>query len=320
MISMRLSLKVLPLLLIIIADIFYHFLESNPNDCPNGFFRLKPSDTCQQWLTCSDFDDMTALTLLSRGVVKKIYLYKYNDNYVIVSKLSDRRYADDFLQSQHILRQLSPNPFIVQLIGWCNEDVLITEYHAFGDATRLASILTETFQSNNFSVRLDLCLNYIRIIDFLHNSPIGVRVMCDSNTLEKTLSQYLVTNELGLVLNDLDALPQVVNEGVKCGPRQLFGQFVAPEQLWPYDRPFDDNAMKGYDHKTDVWKIPDVCHWFLTLGRNDSQFNSSVQRIERSLRNTIDGCKRADPRDRPSAREVLQSYSKVFEIFLAKIT
>ena len=316
MISRHLFLKLLPLLLFTIANNLYNYLNTTADECPNGFFRLKPNDSCQQWLNCSDINDMTPLTLLSRGLVKKIYLYKYNDNYLIVSKLSDGKYAEDFWQSHHILKQLSPNPFLIQLIGWCNDDILITEFHPFGDANRLPSILNEISQTHNFSVRLDLCLNYIRIIDFLHNSPIGTRVMCDSNTLEKTLSQYLVTNDLRLVLNDLDALPRVVDGGVKCGRRQLLGSFVAPEQLWQRDEPFNDSALNGYDHKTDIWKIPDVCHWFLTSEPNQSEFSSSVESIENELKDTINGCKSVDPSDRPSARQVLQSYAKAFENFI----
>lgn len=44
-------------------------------------------------------------------------------------------------------------------------------------------------------------------IRFLHNSPAGTRVMCDSNTPEKLLSQFVVDDADRLLLNDLDAVP-----------------------------------------------------------------------------------------------------------------
>ena len=72
-------------------------------------------------------------------------------------------------------------------------------------------------------VRSTLALDYLDILAYLHNSPIGTRVMCDSNDLEKTLSQFLVTDELRLVVVDLDALPLVDHQEdilVKCSEKK----------------------------------------------------------------------------------------------------
>ena len=147
-----------------------------------------------------------------------------------------------------------------------------------------------------------MVLDYVSIIAFLHDSPLGTRVMCDSNSLKKTLSQYLITDELRLVVNDLDALPQV-NEGnqykIKCGNRQLFGDFVAPEQLWPHlGRPFNDSEMVGYSEKIDIWKIPSV---LLNL------LGTSIYSTQLKLRlfSLFSRCRLIDPAKRPSAKEVL---------------
>ena len=88
--------------------------------------------------------------------------------------------------------------------------------------------------------------------------------MCDSNDIVKTLSQYLITDDFHLVVNDLsDALPEVKpDEGelIKCGYRELFGGFVAPEQLWPCgdSRPFNEEEIPSYDEMIDIWRIPNV--------------------------------------------------------------
>lgn len=81
---------------------------------------------------------------------------------------------------------------------------------------------------NSWQHRLQLAVEYVTIISSLHQSPPGMRVMCDSDNLLKTLSQHLLTSNFSIVVNDLDALPLV-----KCGHRELHWNFVAPEQLWP---------------------------------------------------------------------------------------
>lgn len=132
--------------------------------------------------------------------------------------------------------------------------------------------------------------------------------MCDTNDLIKTLSQFLVTDELHLVVNDLDALPEVDHKSkklVKCGHRQLFGWFVAPEQLWPFDdEPFSDAKMLGYDEKIDIWRIPDVVMWFL----GDT---ADGLRIKAGLKYLFTWCKANNPKDRPTAHQALEILEKI---------
>jgi glycoprotein-mannosyl O6-kinase len=107
--------------------------------------------------------------------------------------------------------------------------------------------------------------------------------MCDGNSVEKLLSQFLVcfcercltpqvTDDYRLILNDLDALPEVNRKKhllIKCGHREIHPDsenYIPPEQLWPFlDHPFTylvffpiiyrrDGDMPPYDEKTDVWK------------------------------------------------------------------
>lgn len=186
----------------------------------------------------------------------------------------------------------------------------MTGYYKHSSADKLESLLMQPAMSRYRSVRyrFQLCVDYVKILDFLHRSPIGVRVMCDSNDILKLLSQYLITDDFHLVVNDLDALPQVdhfENKLIKCGHRQLFGDFIAPEQLWPYGaEPFDDERMPPYDEKIDIWRIPNVVDKI--LGRVK---DSNV--VRRLLLRVHDQCKRTNPRERPSARDVLSEFLKV---------
>ena len=166
-------------------------------------------------------------------------------------------------------------------------------------------ILLQTKGLGNFEelkIRLQIASSYLEIINFLHEDEKGPRVMCDSNDLHKTLSQFLITDDFKLVLADLDAVPQLnrtANGQIKCGHRQLFGTFVAPEQLWPHgELEFDDNMMPGYDEKTDIWKIPDIIFFFL----GDSP---TMEMFKFRLFNILKGCKSHDPTKRPTAHNIL---------------
>lgn len=230
-----------------------------------------------------------------------------------LSKLSSLDYLEDFLHGLSMLQALQGPP-VVQLVGFCLEEhTLVTEHHPLGPLLNLDSVLAQEQhrQHNTWQVRLRLATDYVFILHYLHNSPAGRRVMCDSNSLEKTLSQFLLTNDFHLVVNDLDALPEVdLSRGllVKCGHRELTGDFVAPEQLWPYrnkGQPFSDDLMPGYDERTDIWKIPDVT-WFL-MGRVPG---GDV--VHFHLFQIHEQCKKDDPKLRPSALDVLKVYKSVY--------
>ena len=185
---------------------------------------------------------------------------------------------------------------------------MVTTYYQHGSADKLNQILPHLnlHADEELQARIQFARDYLKILGYLHNSPLGVRVMCDTNDLVKTLSQFLITDDFHLVVNDLDALPEVnhqIGQLVKCGHRELSGWFIAPEQLWPFnDKHFNDLVMPGYDEKIDIWRIPDVVVWFL----GDSL---DALKIKAKLKQLFNSCKTKDPKHRPSAREVL----KIFE-------
>ena len=194
----------------------------------------------------------------------------------------------------------------------------MTKYCKLGSAEQLRQALEQRSITNKeeFFIRLQLAQDYIKIMHYLHNSPLGTRVMCDSNDLNKTLSQFLITDDLRLTVADLDALPEVnrnKNQLVKCGKRQLFGTFVAPEQRWPYEsQPFDPKGMPPYDEKTDIWKIPAVVNYFL----GGSIF---ADRFRFMLFDLFKRCKSIDPKDRPSAKQILRTFNHSKEIVLKEL-
>ena len=121
-----------------------------------------------------------------------------------------------------------------------------------------------------------------------------------------------MTSNFSLLVNDLDALPKVnrtKGQLIKCGHRQLHGDFVAPEQLWSRDDvAFNDAEMPGYDEKIDIWKIPDVCEHFLGNVPGADNLRFHLFKIHKQ-------CKHMDPQQRPSAQDVVTEYERIQDEF-----
>lgn len=240
----------------------------------------------------------------------------WNNYSVAVMRLRNPQFYDDFHHGLNMLRQLQSSGLVTQLLGECTQQsVFVCEYHRLSSADHLIDVLHNDNSTlslyDSASLRMSFCYDYVEIIAMIHGNS---RVFCDSNSLAKTLQQFLVTSRLHLVVNDLDALPLIISDtpgaaGIKCGHREIFDddddEFVAPEQLWPYDTPFDDSLMPTYDEKVDIWKIPNVCLHFL---RDRTDCNWIVYKLFR-IHNS---CKHNNPSLRPSAHDVLDEYKQIF--------
>ncbi|XP_078467473.1 protein O-mannose kinase [Lampetra planeri] len=270
--------------------------------CPRGAFRLPGMARCEPLLGCTEIRGaVRPRGLLGQGAVKQVHLAEWRGLTVALARLRDPRYRADMRHGVAMLRGLQ-GPHVVQLVGVCEEDdAFVAEHHALGALHTAERVL----QGHGWRTRMEVAMSYVEVLAYLHESPLGTRVMCDSNDLAKTLSQFLLTSELRAVASDLDALPRVdrgAGRLATCGHRQLGGDFVAPEQRWPYDdRPFDESAMPGYDEKSDVWKVPDVTDFLLGAARG-----SDVARFH--LFGVHGRCKEREPALRPSAGELGRTY------------
>ncbi|XP_013870566.1 protein O-mannose kinase isoform X2 [Austrofundulus limnaeus] len=281
--------------------------------CPPQHFKMATMKNSSPWLQCSQINaELRKLKLIGQGAVKKVYLSEWKGHKVALSQLACQDYLEDFLHGLSMLQALQ-SPLVVQLVGFCLENnTIVTQHHPHGSLLNLENVLAQERhqQHNTWQARLRLATEYVAILHYLHNSPAGRRVMCDSNSLEKTLSQFLLTNDFHLVVNDLDALPEVNrsrNLLVKCGHRELTGDFVAPEQLWPFrnsGQPFSDSAMPAYDEKTDIWKIPRVTQFILGETPETELVHFHLFQIHKK-------CREEDPELRPSALDVLKVYRAV---------
>uniref|UniRef100_A0A4X1U8T9 Protein O-mannose kinase n=1 Tax=Sus scrofa TaxID=9823 RepID=A0A4X1U8T9_PIG len=286
-----------------------------PRHCPHGHFRMGQMSNCSPWLSCEQLrTEVRQMKRVGEGAVKRVFLSEWKERKVALSRLTRLEMKDDFLHGLRMLKSLQ-SKHVVTLLGFCEDDsTILTEYHPLGSLSNLEEALSlPRYQSiNTWQHRLQLALDYVGIINFLHNSPLGTLVMCDSSDLPKTLSQYLLTANFSIVLNDLDALPLVNHSSgalVKCGHRELRGDFVAPEQLWPYgeDVPFQDDLMPVYDEKIDIWKIPDVSSFLLGHVEGSDMVRFHLFDIHKA-------CKSQMPAERPTAQNILDTYQNVLNL------
>lgn len=304
-------------LLIVLAVSSFAYADTGHTACRKGQFKLSNMEECSGWLKCSDLKGLQYADRIGLGSTKIVHLAFWNDQPVAVSQLTNENHTADFQHGLEMLELLSPSPNVVQLVGFCkNEHMFVTEYHKLGNATGVLSLIKEKFGTDNVIAVLRLCLNYARLLEFLHDGPAGTRVMCDSNDLDKLLSQILVTDQFELILNDLDALPLVeksLGKKIKCGNRELSGDFVAPEQRWPYTGTFRAAAMPGYDEKTDIWKAGDVFKSFMSI------LTSAFTWVQYRMFNLIRSCKYVDPVERPTAKYLVSVLEKMLaELALVK--
>lgn len=287
----------------VIADHHQANLHCSANEFV--FHHENGTSFCRPFLSCRDVAEMKPIKLLARGVVKNIWLMQWQSEsqQLVLAKLGNPQFREDFDANLQNLLFFHGHPRVSQLLGHCGRDTIFSEYHHHGNALNLPNIFFR-HKFNSPVDRFSLCIDYAHIIALLHEH---LMVMCDSNSLEKTLTQYLINDHFQLILNDLDALPRLDERTkmTKCGHRQVIGDLVAPEQQWPYlDRPFNDSLMPSYTEKVDIWKIPDVCHWILD--------QVALPSFARHLLHFIHSqCKLTQPQGRPTAPQLLRFYQLI---------
>lgn len=174
-------------------------------------------------------------------------------------------------------------------------------YYKHGSTRTLGRLLKkpEFSHFNNIQIRFQLVVDYVKIMKYMHNSSIGIRVMCDSGTMGKLLSQYLITDDFHLVVNDLDNTPDVRQvDGIVCNHKNAreSNLWFAPEQR--------GLAESDSDEKVEIWKIPAIARKLLGDVDGSSFVKSKLEEVMRR-------CQAPNPQQRPTANEVLQELLRV---------
>ncbi|XP_078700081.1 protein O-mannose kinase-like isoform X1 [Branchiostoma floridae x Branchiostoma belcheri] len=277
--------------------------------CPPGSFRLPSMETCMPWLGCKEItNEVTTLGRVGSGGIKEVYKAIWRNHTVAYSKLWRPTHLNFFLQGIEMLKALQ-HPSVLQYVGSCNT-TLLTEFYQLGSGEFIENILKSNAYSkfNNVRTRFNMALSYLEAIHFLHNSPVGTRVMCDSHNVRKTLTQFLITQDFKLVLSDVDVIPEVNHEAhllIKCRRRRTWSKYVAPEELWPFgNETYSYLRMPSYDEKTDIWKIPYVVDYLLGNVNGSDVVRSHLFKLHQQ-------CQNRDPSQRPTTKVLLEEYNRV---------
>ena len=184
-----------------------------------------------------------------------------------------------------------------------------------GSARYLDRLLQRPMHShyyNNIQTRFQLSVDYVSIMDYLHNSPIGVRVMCDGGTLRKLLSQYLITDDFHLIVNDVDSLREVTDDG-GCDTRPNISvalqREIERQGGQKKSEPLKFKLRPAYDEKIDIWKLP----WIVERLLGDVKGSRFVKS---QLREVMKRCHAIEPQQRPTANEILQEFLRVQQLIV----
>ena len=180
--------------------------------------------------------------------------------------------------------------------------------HGSGKTINQHLLQPQFSQYNNIRTRFQLVVDYVKVMNYLHNSPVGTIVMCDTANLPKALSQYLITDEFHLVVNDLDNTPLVEEANantILCNHKKATpsNSWFSPEQRGLYQ----SDSMPKTDEKIEIWRIPAVMRKLL-----GNVHGSSF--VKRKLEKVMTRCQATNPQQRPSANEVVQELLRVQQL------
>ncbi|XP_052706934.1 protein O-mannose kinase-like [Crassostrea angulata] len=286
--------------------------------CNHGFFGLYGMEKCHPLLTCADIKQLKLEgNIGNSGYVKEVWHSYWQKFPVVVKKLrkfdrAGKIAGPGYLQGINLMKNFYRPSVLLQLVGHCN-DTIVTEVHRLLDARDLEIRFKEYPLYNTLQTRMQLCVSYVDILRTLHSGHDGkIYVQCDANHIQKLAGQFLFTEDFRLVLSDVDSMETILVNGtnkrlIKCTVwGEVTGRFPAPEELWPYKGGYDASKLPLYDEKIEIWKIPDVCLYFL----GD---DVSTRQLKRSLKDNHKQCKNRNPRKRPTAEQVYKTYLTIYK-------
>ena len=282
--------------------------------CSRGTFSFEGWVTCKDHLNCDEIaHDVRRGRAIGTVGNWKVFSAEWKEYEVIHAQLTTDGFPEEDVDLNS-LSELFPHLNFLYVIGQCTErknKALIFSQSStiLGNARQLDVILNST-GCNNWKSRFSLSMDYVRVLHHIHTKPRGRLTLCNSHTLHQLLTQFVVTEDLRLKLAGYDNLPVVVSSGIKCSKSELHGNFVAPEQKWPFGqiKVFNDREQPMYNHKSDIWKIPDVITFFMSA---DCE---RCMDILDYLFVIFQFCKKDLPTERPSALGVLQELEDVWKM------
>jgi len=286
--------------------------------CKTGHFFH--GDRCRKHLSCDEMTDQIAVQskVLARGIGKSLSAATWRretDEKVAFVQTRNRTPAS--IQSRvktgvENLLALGSSPHVQKVYGSCfesNRTFYVSEFCSKGNLAQFSN--SKEFASFGILPRIAITISLVEAFHFLHNTPDGARINCDMNRLHRSLTQFLVTDDYRVVLNDVDDVP-LVSASSKCSRWAALDKnetnlgahhfdFLAPEQ----------KNEEFLTEKVDIWKIPDMILHLLLKNPSTVYVKKQVLAVIFTLRSLLQKCKSLDPEKRPDASEILDRLYEV---------
>ncbi|XP_014673314.1 PREDICTED: protein O-mannose kinase-like [Priapulus caudatus] len=210
-------------------------LENQPC-CEHGQFALQGMHVCRKWLNCQELSDLGVTRLIkSIGLYKIQFQTTFKRHKIVLMQLPIAKKKMKYKQALANYQLLQPNPLVVQLIGVCEiTQEFAVEYYELGDARYAEQYIQSLSQEQADERQLLLCMDYAAINLMLHEKG---RCNADQNTWKTTLSQYLLSDDMRLLLSDMDILPEMGVEPI-YRKKDVSGPINAPEYALVASRSF----------------------------------------------------------------------------------
>jgi len=274
--------------------------------CPEGTYRLPGMVECKPRLNCDQIRNLTkGRNLIGGGGVKRIYTADLQGSSVVIARVKRFKF-NQYLDSMVELQQTG---IVAQLIGMCEEPAwpeVVLQYHSLG------SLLTVSQLPDVLSLRWRIIMSYLDVVEKLHNRvPRSPRVLCDASRTEITLSQFLLTDDFRVVLNDVDELIAAGADGkVRCNCNIIRGGSEFDENGEPNGGCLVPPEQKQcgtniyYTEKIDIWKIPDITRAIIGDSTEGLSVWDELHRLHQE-------CKNSNPNMRPPIEYVVDKYKQL---------
>ncbi|XP_076819449.1 protein O-mannose kinase-like [Clavelina lepadiformis] len=303
--------------------------RENDKKCEHGYFKVDEMVECEKWLGCNEINKLLKKEnkKLGEGWFKQVHLVQWKGHkFAMVMPKSLSRKGSIYRSriAAETLASFQPHREIIQLTGLCkegNNTIFLTEScNKYGTPTDLLN--SPNYVKLSAKKRMRLIIDIIKIYVFLHHEIDEPRVNCDTHEAKQALGQFLVTDDMRVVLSDVDELPidnpaknkiATCRNEPKC--RLSDAKFMPPEEQYNEEECPEDLSQRQHEVtiKADVWKIPAISNEILNETLPDDSHRNQVIKINKLLSETHARCKSINPQKRISSIEILKQYLTIYK-------
>jgi len=296
--------------------------------CPKEYFKVQQMKRCHKWLSCEEIAKVEKIKRIGGGFSKEAFTSNVPSlgiqlvmSYTRLNKVNNTLITSRVNRGLQNVIHFQTNPHMIQLAGYCHHDgetTIMTEdcskYKTLSDF-----VASKHYKSILLKQRLQLVIDMVSGFVMIHNDKRGPIVHCDLHEANQALGQFLVTDNMRVVMNDLDETPTYDPNSTKIARCSWIqgcrtSRFLAPEQQYTteYCKSRKRLGYPGYKRatpKSDTWKLPDMSDRVLQIG----DFRQITGDVIGDLKRIRGHCKVVDEKKRWGSKQVLQAYKTLYK-------